>query len=458
MDEPSSARGLHPASRGVGGPSGATEEAAVADARRRRTDHVIVVSIDGLKPEYYLDERWPAPATRQVMLRGAHARAVRAIFPSMTYPSHTTMATGALPARHGIWSNQRIEPSDDPPWLKDASLVRVPALWDAVKAAGGTTAALNWPMTAGAPIDWNVPDVWPGSEDEVLQAMAQASTPVGLWEELEREATGRLHLGNFSSKLLAHDVHVASMAAYLFERYRPTLMLAHLEGVVQIQQEPDWRNPRRVRAIAAADVVVSLLLEVIERADAWHKTTIAVTGDHGMTEVHTQVRPNAWLVEAGLRPASFAEGGAWRATFHALGGAASLRVQPPVERNAAAVREVLNRLPRGTRDTFRIVERDELSRLGSDPDAPLALAAAPGFVLDSRTDPPDLQPNPGMSHGHHPENRDMDTGLVAAGAGIRAGAAAPLLQLADLAPLVAALLGLGFDAPDGQVYPGLLAD
>ena len=25
-----------------------------------------------------------------------------------------------------------------------------------------------------------------------------------------------------------------------------------------------------------------------------------VTGDHGMTEVHTQIRPNVWLVEAGL--------------------------------------------------------------------------------------------------------------------------------------------------------------
>lgn len=430
----------------------------MSSARGGLAEHVIVVSIDGLKPEYYLEDLWPAPATRQVMLRGAHARAVHAIFPSLTYPSHTTMATGALPARHGIWSNQRVEAHDDPPWLKDASLLRVPALWDAVRAAGGTTAALNWPMTAGAPIDWNVPDVWPGSEDVVIQAMAAASTPPDLMAELEREATGRLHLGNFSSKLLAHDIRVASMAAYLYERYRPTLMLAHLEGVVQIQQEPDWRNPRRIRAIAAADVVVSLLLEVIERTEAWGHTAIIVTGDHGMTEVHTQVRPNTWLVGAGLRPRSFEGGREWRATFHALGGCAFLRVQEPAERNVAAVREVLGRLPLAIRETFRIVERDELSRLGSDPDAPLALAAAPGFVLDRSPDGPDQQPNPGMSHGHHPENPDMNTGLVAAGAGIRAGASAPVLPLTSLAPPVAALLGIRFDAPDGHAYPGFLED
>ena len=217
-------------------------------SRRPRAEHVIVVSIDGLKPDYYLEERWPAPAMRQVLFRGAHARAVRSIFPSLTYPSHTTMATGALPARHGIWTNRAVEPSDDPPWLSDAHLIRVPALWDAVRAAGGTTAALNWPLTKGAAIDWNVPDVWPGSDEAVVTAMASASTPEGLVAELEREATGRLHVDNFSSKLLAHDVRLASMAAYLYERYRPTLLLVHVEGVVQIQQEPDWRNPRRIRA------------------------------------------------------------------------------------------------------------------------------------------------------------------------------------------------------------------
>jgi hypothetical protein len=426
--------------------------------RRPRAAHVIVVSVDGLKPEYYLEERWPTPAMRQILMRGAHAVAVRSIFPSLTYPAHTTMATGALPARHGVWSNRAIEATEDPPWLKDANLIRVPALWDAVRAAGGTTAALNWPMTAGAAIDWNLPDVWPGGDSEVIAAMAEASTPADLLVELEREATGRLHIDNFSSKLLAHDVRLASMASYLYERHRPTLLLVHVEGVVQIQQEPDWRNPRRVRAIACADVVVSLLLEVIERTDAWERTSIIVTGDHGMTEVHTQLRPNVWIANAGLRPSKLTADTTWDATFRALGGSAFLNVQQPIDRNVAAVRRVLDDLPRGTRETFRIVERTELTELGSDPDAPLALAAAPGFVIDQRGEPPDQHPNPGMSHGHHPELADMNTGLVAAGAGIRPGAAAPLLQLTSLAPLVAALLDLDFDPPDGQLYTGLLLD
>ena len=426
--------------------------------RTPRAEHVVLITVDGLRPEYYLDPQWPAPAMRQLYREGAHAAAVTSIFPSLTYPAHTTLVTGALPARHGVCSDRTDEAVEDPDWLKDASAIRVPALWDAVRARGGTTAAIGWPVSAGGAIDWCVPDVWPGDEAEMIDAIRGACTPAGLLDELEREATGRLRLETFANRLLAHDLQVAAMAAYLFERYRPTLLLAHTQATVQVPQEPDWRNPRRARAVAASDQVVSMVLEAVERTKGWDRTAVIVTGDHGMTEVHTQVRPNVWLAEAGLRPERLEAGSEWRATFHALGGAGFLRVRGPERKTVDEVRRILDGQPRGTRETFRVLEREELEALGSDPEAPLALAAAPGFVIDDRADGPALQPNPGMSHGHHPDLPDMRTGLVAAGAGIRAGAAAPLLPLTGVAPLVAALLGLDFEAPDGVVYPGLLAE
>src|SRR5690606_12287980 len=151
----------------------------------------------------------------------------------------------------------------------------------------------------------------------------RVATP-GALRELEREAAGRLRIGNFSSKTIAHDVRLATMASYLFEIHKPTLTLVHCEGAVQVQQEPDWRNPRRHRAVAAADLVVSLVIEVIERNDLWKDTAVIVCGDHGMGEVHTQIRPNVWLVEAGLRPREL-DGNDWKATFHCIGGAAMLR-------------------------------------------------------------------------------------------------------------------------------------
>jgi predicted AlkP superfamily pyrophosphatase or phosphodiesterase len=418
---------------------------------------VILVSVDGLLPRFYLEKGWPAPAIQQLYREGAHATAVRSVFPALSYPAHTTLVTGALPARHGICHNREIEAVDTPRWLKDAARIRVPALWDAVRASGGTTAAVLWPLTAGAAIDWCLPDIWPGEQEDLVAAIRGNDRPAGLIEELEREATGRLTPESFNNKRLTHDLKVALIARYLWERYRPTLLLVHTQSAGQVLQEPDWRNPRRGRAVAASDQVVSMLLEVVERTESWGTTAVIVTGDHGNTEVHTQLRPNVWLVDAGLRPEHL-DGSDWRATFHALGGSAFLRVAEPSQRNVESVRRALDALPRATRESFRIVEREELESLGSDPEAPLALAAAPGFVMDDRAGRPDMHPNPGMSHGHHPELADMNTGFVAKGAGIRAGASISMLPLASIAPLVAELLGLELDTPDGAVYPGLLAE
>jgi hypothetical protein len=51
----------------------------------------------------------------------------------------------------------------------------------------------------------------------------------------------------------------------------------------------------------------------------------------------------------------------------------------------------------------------------------------------------------------------MHTGFVASGAGLRPGAVAPRMSLESVAPIVGALLGLRFNAPDGVLFPGLLA-
>lgn len=411
---------------------------------------VVLITVDGLRPEYYLDASWPAPAMQQLYRDGAHARAVTSVFPSLTYPGHTTLITGALPARHGVCHNRVIESDPNPRWLTDASVIRVPTLWDAVRARGGSVAAVAWPMTVGAAIDWNLPDIWPRKEEDVVPAIRKAANPPGLFDEVEREAVGRLNAENFSSRILAHDLRVASIARYLFERYHPTLLLAHTQATVQVFQEPDGQNPRRPRAVAASDQVVSMMVETVERKQAWDRTTVIVAGDHGMTEVHSQIRPNVWLIEAGLRGPNL-QTDDWRATFHALGGSAFLRVREPADQNVEAVRQVLT-----SRENFRIVEKEELTALGSDPEAPLALAAASGFVIDDRVEPPAMQPNPGMSHGHHPDHPDMKTGLVAFGAGIRKGACAPTLPLTAIAPLIAELLGLDFTAPDGVLYRELL--
>src|SRR5258708_29558216 len=74
---------------------------------------VILISIDGLKPEYVLDadaHGLKIPALRRFLREGAYSTGVHGVVPTVTYPSHTTLITGVSPARHGIYANTTFDP------------------------------------------------------------------------------------------------------------------------------------------------------------------------------------------------------------------------------------------------------------------------------------------------------------------------------------------------------------
>ncbi|RZK45316.1 MAG: hypothetical protein EOO94_04565 [Pedobacter sp.] len=118
--------------------------------------HVVLISVDGLRPEFYMNPEWGMVNVRQGMKTGAYAEGVRGSFPTVTYPSHTTMVSGVLPAKHGIYYNTPVEPLGiTGKWFWYYKDIKVPTLWTAAKDADLKTAGVSWPVTVGAPIDYN---------------------------------------------------------------------------------------------------------------------------------------------------------------------------------------------------------------------------------------------------------------------------------------------------------------
>src|SRR6185437_11420709 len=200
------------------------------------------------------------------------------------------------------------------------STIRVPTIWDAVRKAGGTTAAVSWPVTVGAAIDWNVPDIWSADTKATVAPVRAHTTPEGLFAELERDACGPLRDENFGVNRLTREDRVGAIAAYLFERYRPTLLLMHLIGTDHIQHEVGRDNPKTRRAVGAADRAIAQVVEAVDRNKRLDRTAFIVTGDHGAADLHTLLNPNVWLRDAGL----LGDASEWRAVFFASGGSAFL--------------------------------------------------------------------------------------------------------------------------------------
>jgi predicted AlkP superfamily pyrophosphatase or phosphodiesterase len=395
---------------------------------------------------------------QQMRAEGVAVRRARGVFPSVTYPTHTTILTGALPSRHRIDYNSPFEIAGATGiWYWYANAIKVPTLWDAVREAGLSSANVSWPVSVGAPVDWNLPEIWSlDSKVTAIDTLRNASSPDGLWEEIEREATGRLTDLNFNIDWITRDDRAGDIAAYLLARHQPNLMTVHLIEADHFQHI-DGKDGHRVRrALAAADRAISQMVEAAGQAGILDRTAFVVTGDHGFIDLHTRLAPNVWLVEAGLREAERSAGN-WRATFHTTGASAFLHLADPSDSEALTIaRRALNGLDPEVRSMFQILEREELAQLGASPDAALALSLEPGVTVTSRGNVEAVQKASGANHGFHPGHPEIHTGLLAWGSGIAAGVTLDLTHQTDVAPLIARLLGVSFAAPDGRLHPELL--
>lgn len=423
--------------------------------------HVVLISVDGLRPEFYLDAEWGMVNVRQGMKKGAYADGVRGSFPTVTYPSHTTMVSGVLPAKHGIYYNTPVEPLGiTGKWFWYYKDIKVPTLWTAAKDAGLKTAGVSWPVTVGAPIDYNLPEyvILPknkGEKRDEIKAMYEESNPKALYQEVQDNAIGKF--GEFGATLdyYTSDQNKSRMAAYILKRYKPAFMAVHIALTDHFEHE-QGRDGDKVRsAVAGADVAIKTIMDAAEAAGISEHTTFIITGDHGFVDIHTQFKPNVLLAQLGLYDDKNKE--SWKAYFQQSGGSAFLHLKNPAD-NATLekVTKALAQLPAGYQKMFHVLDKDAVAKAQGDPNAALALAANQGFSFGAAATGEMLTPAKGGTHGFLPTDfKEIQTGFVAFGKGIKSGTVLPLIGQEDIAPIIANLLKLKLQT-DGVLYPGIL--
>lgn len=416
--------------------------------------HVVLISIDGMRPEFYLDSAWPVPNLQQLAREGAYALHMKSVFPSYTYPSHSSMVTGAYPALHEVCYNAPFSPlASDGRWNWETSNIKARTIWDAAKEAGLTTAMIEWPVSVGAPVTWNIPEIWPVKDPGDRITETRKYSTAGLVEEIEQNATGILTRDNMNEEYLSMDENSGRMAAYIFQKYRPNILAVHFAEVDGSEHEQGRYGYKVKAAVGAVDRAIGGVLEAIERTGLKDSTTVLIVGDHGFMDMRTVVRPNIWLAKEGL----WKNGAEWGMKFQPAGGSAFLYLQHPKDTQVVGrVRKLLRELPDSLRGMFRVVEKPELIKMGADKNAAMALAAIPGVVFSGATEGSVTAGVKGGHHGYDPNLPEMYTGFIASGAGIHEGMVVKELTVVDIAPLIMSLLGVDFKAPSGEMPPGLI--
>lgn len=426
-----------------------------------RPERVLLVSVHGLTPARYLEgledpgAAPPAMPTLAALARqGVAADALIPVFPAATYPAHATLASGLPPARHRVASDRRIGPRGvRSETYSHASFVSGPTLWQSAAEAGRPVALLDWPATQGASVQALLPDGFvPGRGASWLEFLNQRATPGVV--DLAREAGAGAAAAGPPGPL--HDRVLTRVACGLLASDSPPGLL--LLRFSQTQPAFERYGPQSSQARAAFERVDRELAELVaclERAGRLASSAIAVAGDHGVAPVHTRVRPNAVLVDAGL-----IETGArgrirsWSALARSNGGTAFVYAKD--DEAAVAARRALEDAARETR-VFRVLSAERMLALAGDPEAWFGLEATPGYAFDDGIGAPLLAAASARgSGGYLPERRAMAAGFVAYGPGLRRGLRVPELAQVDVAPTLASLLGLPLHGVEGRAVVGLL--
>ncbi len=430
-----------------------------AAAPARPSDHVIVISIDGFRPAMYLDsarEGVALPTLQALRAEGSAAEGMQVAHPSLTYVSHTSLATGVKPARHGIISNTKFDPpAGSTQWYYEVEAMKVPAIWDAAKAHGLKTAGASWPVTVGAKIDVLFPESNQAPPNQTWLARARADSTPGLVDAVVKELGG--YGENDNRNAVQRDRFTAAMAAHIIRSEKPNLLMIHLMETDTAQHADGPGSPAARDAIQHIDAHVGAIVKATEEAGIRARTTFIVTGDHGFSRVHSLIQPNV-ILRAGGWLTTDARGRV--ATWQAASHASAIRLKDPNDHALAATIEQAFRAAADGRykGMFRVVSRAELDALGAYPDAAFFIEPAEGYYVTDGVvnDAVLVGANRYGAHGFLPTEVRMHTGFIAAGAGIKRSAPLPLLRQIDIAPTIARLLGFELADVDGVPIVGVL--
>jgi predicted AlkP superfamily pyrophosphatase or phosphodiesterase len=415
---------------------------------------VVLLSIDGLKPDYVIEadkHGLKIPNLRKLLAEGAHAVGVQGVLPTVTYPSHTTMLTGVAPARHGILYNTTFDPlrKNYDGWYWYAEDIRVPTLWQAATKAGLITASVDWPVNVSAPVTYNIAQVWRASTPDDRKLIRALSTP-GLVAEAER-AVGPYAEGN--DYTVEGDRRRAAFIEWLLEHKKPQFLTCYF-GALDTDEHAD--GPYSAKAFATLEALDELIGKVWRAASraAGQRVVFCVVSDHGFIRVDKALRLNVALRDAGLIETD-AKGNVktWRAIAWNGGGSSAIMLRDANDSEARQkVRDLLARLASDSAGgVLRVVETTEAQRMGGFPEAAFVVCARPGYAISAGLEGAVISPTkPGGTHGYFPDLREMDSSFFIAGQGIAANRDLSRIDMRDIAPTLAALLGVRLPDAEGR--------
>lgn len=439
------------------------------------SSYILIVSISGLKADdlgnsdkYGLR----IPTIRSLQANGASAVAVESVYPSLRNPAHASIVTGVYPADHGVTSDYPFNElmgvqSDEPYWL--AKEIKTETLWDAAKRGGFVTAAVGYPLTAGADIDFNLPFAFDDSEIADIDVAINRSlskqliNPPDLLDKLGPELMSIPFSADKKLKDLAGNQRIdqfkADTAALIIEKHSPNLIMVSFDSYAKALKRYGVQARETMLALEFIDEQLKKILKAADRLA--NELTVFVISDYGFMGVEKTFNPNVVLAKKGwLSTGGKGRITSWRAIAQTFGGSAAIFLRDPNDkRTMAEIQELFDEIYKKPESPiWQILTPQDTVKLGADPRAILYLDAAPSYTMSPRANGPVISAaSDRAAHGYLPSRSGAFATFTVSGKGIKPGARIEYGRLIDVAPTAARLLGLELPTARGRVYTEVIS-
>ncbi|XP_068244371.1 glycerophosphocholine cholinephosphodiesterase ENPP6-like [Palaemon carinicauda] len=238
----------------MGGVSSAPNQQHTGDVPRR--EKLLYILLDGFRWDYVDKQRDALPGFTNFLRDGVRARWTTPLFPSLSYPTWTTLVTGQYAETHGIVGN----------YFYDPDTKEVFSLFDS-----NTTGKQKW---------WTSEPIW------ITAEKAGIKTAQYLWARCDVPFDGVTTSScEYFRKIPGKDIFFTNIMSALdkfqYEDYDFVQVYTEHADNTGHNYGPD--SEEVAMAIRDLDDVLTVLLDELEDRELADITNIVIVSDHGMT-------------------------------------------------------------------------------------------------------------------------------------------------------------------------------
>lgn len=237
------------------------------------------------------------PGYQKYLAGGCRINRVRSIYPTVTYPCHTTMMTGNYPNRHGVTSNFKLVLNEKPtPWNWFADVIKSRDIFTACREKGLTTATVFWPVTGcHEDITYKIPEYVPQGDDTPEEAFRRAGSDDNMLRIIKKNSG---ILKEYKHPYI--DEFIIQCACDVLREKQPDVILIHPANIDGARHAYGIFNEKVSQAVVDTDRFVQRLMEVQEELGLAEETNLVVTSDHGQMDVKRVINLNVMLADYGF--------------------------------------------------------------------------------------------------------------------------------------------------------------